>query len=271
MSIDNGHQNDYNSDGLLGEAECMVGSCKKFRAFTLVELLVVISITALLLGILLPALHRARAQARSVVCQSILRNIALAHKQYTAETGMYLPHTNYEPYTPWYNNDYFRQAMGLPIVPDEQKQRRSQIQEWPPNMPRGFICPDARYALTHPENGLYPMDRSYGVNVEFDAHALRRGTGSLLDKESWVRDPATKIFLADALDWWITYLNCRRYLEYGENYVGFETYGAIAYRHSGRVNVIYWDGHVGQLPAEQVVENTSLWYPFKLESEEPTP
>jgi prepilin-type processing-associated H-X9-DG protein/prepilin-type N-terminal cleavage/methylation domain-containing protein len=62
------------------------------KAFTLVELLVVISIMALLMGILMPALAAARSSSRALVCKSNLRQLLVASVGYATENdGFYVP------------------------------------------------------------------------------------------------------------------------------------------------------------------------------------
>lgn len=76
--------------------------------FTLIELLVVIAIVALLISIMLPALGRARASARSVVCASNQRQLVTAFTLYTDNhRGFAMPHlrTSGVTRTYWYGQE----------------------------------------------------------------------------------------------------------------------------------------------------------------------
>ncbi|MHC4774704.1 MAG: type II secretion system protein, partial [Planctomycetota bacterium] len=55
------------------------------EGFTIIELLVVVSIIALLVGILLPAIGKARDNARVNTSKSNLRQIGIAHQTYAAD------------------------------------------------------------------------------------------------------------------------------------------------------------------------------------------
>ena len=59
------------------------------RGFTLIELMIVVSIIAILAGILIPNFVYARAQAMTAACESNLRSIATAAELYYADQQVY--------------------------------------------------------------------------------------------------------------------------------------------------------------------------------------
>lgn len=73
------------------------------RAFTLIELLVVIAIIAVLMGVLIPSLSKAREKVKDTTCKANLRNIGLALAMYLDASDRKIPDTGRANGFLWYD------------------------------------------------------------------------------------------------------------------------------------------------------------------------
>lgn len=227
---------------------------KRKNAFTLVEVLLVIAIIALLIAIITPSLIRARESARSVYCRSLLKGYSAAHYSYFLDTEELLPVSVQDPeMKPWFTLDQFRSYLDLKPLSGEYKRRNPRNpQEYKPSYPQRFICPSASYALDNPEDSLYPIDRSYGLN----AHLYSQSSNI---KTTNIRNPGDRVCISDGMDWWFNYWECDKYLTYGETWLPPKTYGEAAFRHSDKTNTIYWDGHCESMSPERLKKTLKPW------------
>src|SRR5438093_6361107 len=80
---------------LENRSSCSIFTVSTPLAFTLIELLVVIAIIAILAGILLPLLSRAKENSRRTFCQNNMRQLGLSLVMYAGDfNGLYPPETD---------------------------------------------------------------------------------------------------------------------------------------------------------------------------------
>jgi prepilin-type N-terminal cleavage/methylation domain-containing protein len=141
-------------------------------AFSLVELLVVISIISLLMSIILPALERSTSIAKQTVCQSRLKQWGLAFEAYSTENDGFYPHidgrdrTEIDPQTPEEIADYYYGWVDVLPTYINLKPWRDYALYNKPGTDTIFQCPSA--IILTGANYNYPQDRigyfSYAMN-----------------------------------------------------------------------------------------------------------
>jgi prepilin-type N-terminal cleavage/methylation domain-containing protein len=118
----------------------------KTRLFSLIELLVVISIIAILAGMLLPALQRAKKHAHKATCMGNLSQMGKAATMYRDDNDNELP--------PWISNlneIYLDNSPGIYHCPEDQNPDDRPDAEWAPRK-------DENFSMAYDRSGSVPFE-----------------------------------------------------------------------------------------------------------------
>ena len=211
---------------------------RRRRAFTLVELLLVLGIILVLAGLLLPAVGAARETARGVQCLSNLRQLAAAAHQYAASNDGSYPIAYYEVRSPDYPVAYcWDFTLGRNPSTGEREVRPGLL--W---AGRGDGAVQQCPSFDGRSNTLADPFTGYNYNVSYigygDLEARKRPA-----RVSEVRSPARTALFGDGQ--WATGAN--KFMRSpkphpGDTLTARHT-GTQGYRHRGATNVAFCDGH----------------------------
>lgn len=232
-------------------------SSTSFPAFTLVELLVVISIIAMLIALLLPALGSARDAARTVVCLSNLRQMATAAHCYAASYKGSYPIAYYYQTKPVFTavawdfsvtKDFNTSPATTKVEPGLlwSGQGSGKVQQ----------CPSFDGASNSPGDPF----TGYNYNTSYIGHGASE-TISRPAKVTDVKRPSECALFGDGqyADGANKFMRAP-FANPGDVSFSARSAGTQGFRHRGKTNVVFCDGH-----AETLAQRHTSTYPAEKE------